>query len=265
MKIRQPRLIAQRLKSVRRRREPVKPRRGICALDIPAWLNAAFTLFLAIFAYEAWDESQRARIIFQGQLTAAQDQIVAAREAQRAWLTLGLNISSNFEKLSGDDNVMVGFSGGGYQIAVNYKVRNVGHVPARAVLVNLTYVVAHPIFDFPMQELVARQQKVCARPADRFDGSTIFPEEPPSESDYTIRILRKEWPKGPFPSNSFLYLVGCVIYRTGDDSKDHHTAFAYDVEASDGAVFPFPSDPTTIEPRKLRATSLRFSDLLFAD
>ena len=264
MKIRQPRLIAQRLKSVRRRREPVKPRRGICALDIPAWLNAAFTLFLAIFAYEAWDESQRARIIFQRQLTAAQDQIVAAREAQRAWLTLELNIASNFEKLSGDDYVKVGLSGVTYQMAVNYKVRNVGHVPARAVLVKFSHVLAHPIFDFPMQELVARQQKICARPQDLSEGLTIFPEEPPSESNYTIRILRKD-SKGPFPSNSYLYLAGCVIYRTGDDNKDHHTAFAYTVEASDGAVFPFPSDPTTIEPGKLRAAVLHFSDLLSAD
>lgn len=253
---RRPKWIARRFKSVRRRREHDRPWHGL-QRDILAWLNAAFTLALAIFAYEAWDESQRARIIFQGQLTAAQDQIVAAREAQRAWLTLELNIASNFEKFSG--------FGGGYQIAVDYKVRNIGHVPARAVLVKFDFVVAHPTFDFPIQQLVAQQQKICTRPRDLSDGLTIFPEEPPSESNYTFKILREWWPKGPFPSNSYMYLVGCVTYRTGDDSKDHHTAFAYDVEASDEAVFPFPSDPTTIEPGKLRATGLRFSDLLIAD
>ena len=263
MRTRRPRWIAPRFKSVRRRKERERPSHGL-PLDIPAWLNAVFTLALAIFAYKAWDESQRARIIFQGQLTAAQDQIVAAREAQRAWLTLELNTASNFEKLR--DYVMSGLRGAStYQIAFNYKVRNIGHVPARAVLVSFTHVVAHPIFDFPMRQLVIQQQNICTRPRDLSDGSTIFPEEAPLESNYIVKILDNEWPKGPFPSNSYLYLVGCVIYRTGDDSKDHHTAFAYDVEASDGAVFPFPSDPTTIEPGKLRATSLHFSDLLTAD
>jgi hypothetical protein len=267
MRTRRPRWIARRFKSVPRR-EPERPPRGL-QLDLPAWLNAAFTLFLAIFAYKAWDESQRAREVFQGQLIAAQDQLTAARESQRAWLTLELDLASNFERLSGSDYVMVGFSGVTYQITFKYKIKNVGHLPAQAVLIKFTHVIPH--YQSPRdrpeeeQELLTREQKVCAGPRNPSDGSTIFPDEPPLESKYSIRIHKNDWPKGPFPSKSYLYLAGCVIYRIGDDKKDHHTAFAYDIEAKDGSVFPFPDDPTTIEPGKLTVTSLPFADLLTAD
>jgi hypothetical protein len=188
MRTRRPRWIARRFKSVPRGREPERPPRGL-QLDIPAWLNAAFTLFLAIFAYKAWDESQRAREVFQGQLTAAQDQLTAARESQRAWLTLELDLASNFERLSGSDYVMVGLSGVTYQITFKYKIKNVGHLPAQAALIKFTHVI--PQFQSPRdrpnekQELLTREQKVCAGPHNPSDGSTIFPEEPPLESKST--------------------------------------------------------------------------------
>jgi hypothetical protein len=268
MKTQRPRLIARRFGSVRRRGEHERPSRGR-HLDIPAWLNAAFTLALAIFAYEAWDESQRARIVFQDQLTAAQGQLTAARESQRAWLTLELDLASNFEKLTGGDYVMVGFTGVTYQITFNYKIKNVGHLPAQAVLVKFTHVIPQfqPPKDSPKeeQELLAQERKICTGPRNPSDGMTIFPEEPPLESKYSIRVHKNDWPKGPFPSKSYLYLAGCVIYRIGDDKKDHHTAFAYDVEAKDGHIFAFPDNPTTIEAGKLRLTSLPFADLLTAD
>lgn len=263
-----PKSPARRFKSAPRGRDPERPSRGR-QLDILALINAAFTFFLAFFAYKAWDESQRAREVFQGQLTAAQDQLKAARESQRAWLTVELGLASGFERLSGSDYVMVGLTGITYQITFNYKIKNVGHLPAQAVLFKITDVI--PQFQSPKDrpkeelELLTKEQKMCAGPRDPPDGSTIFPEEAPLESKYSIRIHKNDWPKGPFPSKAYLYVAGCVIYRIGDDSKDHHTAFAYDIEAKDGLVFAFPDDPTTIELAKMRLTSLPFASLLTAD
>jgi hypothetical protein len=266
---RRPKSTARRFRSGPRRREPEGPSRGRQLDILIALLNAAFTFFLAFFAYKAWDESQRAREVFQGQLTAAQDQLTAARESQRAWLTVELDLASSFEKLSGGDYVMVGITGVTYQITFNYKIKNVGHLPAQAVLFKITDVIPQfqSLKDRPKEEreLLTKEQKICSGPRDPPDGSTIFPEEAPLESKYSIRIHKSDWPKGPFPSKAYLYVAGCVIYRIGDDNKDHHTAFAYDIEAKDGLVFAFPDDPTTIELGKLRLTSLPFADLLTAD
>jgi hypothetical protein len=51
--------------------------------------------------------------------------------------------------------------------------------------------------------------------------------------------------------------VCCAIYLDADTT--------YDVQASDKGVFPFPSDPTTIEPGKLHAVGVDFSELSVAD
>jgi|SRR5580692_12473680 hypothetical protein len=58
-----------------------KPKRDFRPLDLPAWLNAVFTLALAVLAFAAWQAAQ-------GQLKAALDQVAEAREAQRPWLTV---------------------------------------------------------------------------------------------------------------------------------------------------------------------------------
>lgn len=232
--------------------------------DIPTWLNTIFTLALAIFAYEAWTESQRASAIFQGQLTAAQEQIVAARDAQRAWLTVDLEVTSKFR-----DFHQFGF--GGYELPISYKVKNIGHLPAQAVLNGISWVIPHvPAGDVPLIELLAQQKRACTRPNknDPYGptprGSTMFPDETSESTDF-VRMRRESWPTATFASDSYLYLIGCVIYRSGADDKDHHTAFAFRLQPKDGGTFAFPTDPTSIEREKTQLSRLRFSELLFAD
>ncbi|MCK1306209.1 hypothetical protein [Bradyrhizobium sp. 45] len=262
-----------RFKNVLRRREP-HGRPWYRQLDIPAWLNAVFTLTLAIFAYEAWEESRRAREIFQGQLTAAQDQIAAARDAQRAWLTVATKLLTGFKRIA----LEMGPSKPtfeGYELSLGYQTKNVGHLPAQAVLIGSSWIVPKPGGDYPMDELYKQQKETCTRPSTQATdsqsvvattrGTTIFPDEEPSQNYGTIRIGLGGWPTKPFSTDSYVLLVGCVMYRTGGTKTDHHTAFAYKIEAIDGQMFSLPTDPAKIALENMRLSRLRFTELNSAD
>jgi hypothetical protein len=257
---------------LRDRKPPEKPTTTSRRVDLTAWLNTIFTFVLAVFAYEAWEESRKARDVFQGQLTAAQNQVVEAREAQRAWLNVEVTADSGFKRFDINDMGIVQKGPPGYKLTVGYKTRNIGHTPARAVVIALTYVIPSSYDPLPMRELMARQRKGCTRPNQSRDprfrppavGSTVFPDEQSPDTD-DVRIPLSEWPSEEIPTKTYLYLAGCVIYRSGEESKDHHTTFAYRVEPSTAGYVMLPTDPTTVGVDNMRLSKLRYADLLSAD
>jgi hypothetical protein len=110
--------------------------------------------------------------------------------------------------------------------------------------------------------LKENQQNTCARGKGAV-GSTIFPDATSETSPPTF-VHQEDWPR-TLRTQSYLYLVGCVIYRAGEDNKDHHTAFAYSLEPSEDGWVDLPNDPTQIDPAKIRLNKLGISDLNFAD
>ncbi|OKO77627.1 hypothetical protein [Bradyrhizobium sp. NAS96.2] len=232
-------VLAFGMRTAMRRQEPV---------DIPVWLNVIFTFALAIFAFAAWLDAKE-------QLRAARDQVNAAREAQRAWLTIDVNKVSAFR--------LVGTPYPGrfdYTTNVDRTIKNIGRVPAQSVALGLVAIV--PNASDQTQQLKENQQNTCARGKGAV-GSTIFPDSTSETSPPTF-VHQEDWPK-TLRTQSLLYLVGCVIYRAGEDNKDHHTAFAYSLEPSEDGWVDLPNDPTQIDPAKIRLNKLGISDLNFAD
>ena len=158
-----------------------------------------------------------------------------------------------------------------YSMQITFRTKNIGHTPARAMRIRVSYVIPRAPFSFELDKLFDKQLQTCIQPSSfgpfgwAEPGSTTFPDDQITESTVAVRINREEWPSEEIWTHAYLYLVGCVIYKVGKDSKDHHTAFAYRVEASDAVTFILPTDPTKIAFERTRLSQLRYSELLSAD
>jgi hypothetical protein len=70
--------------------------------NLPAYLTGAFTLALAIFAYNAWNESIRGTAALQEQATTLQGQLNELKAEARPWVT-ALNQITTMQPLTFDD------------------------------------------------------------------------------------------------------------------------------------------------------------------
>lgn len=217
--------------------------------------SAAAAVFTAWFAFNALEQIAEAK----KQTIAAQEQVAISRAAQRPWISAEVSVRAALQP--GYDNT--------YLLKLKTKLKNVGETPAQQVIAAFDFaIVNQSVLDdigAPTSELQQKQPSTCTRnpPGPYFTGSTIFPDQQTEQEDVLFIPIR-EWEEKAKP-HVYVYVVGCVVYYSAADQRDHTTNFSYHVFIKGKDDGGFPRNPTNIRVEQIGTATLGAAELFRAD
>ena len=176
-------------------------------IEFPHYLTAALTLFLAIFAYNAWDESKNST-------KALNDQVITLQDGQRPWV--GAPVIKYSTTLDGNASFIQTF-------------KNVGHTPTKTLYIDGTI---SEISQSDIQQMCKRTDKILEekkQPLSLIPGSDweLDVNKMPWQQDKPFNIKTVEAMKSPA-------IIGCVSYHSPFDQTAHHTGYVAAIKAAPG-------------------------------
>src|ERR1700730_2672191 len=200
--------------------------------NIPIYLTALFTAFLATFAYYAWDEATRGTRAMQGQLHEMEAE-------QRPWIKIEKIAPKAFPIDPRFGGLMFHGPNTPGLLPLHFLLKIVGRSPAFDIRVGV-----EPVFGFPkVDDLAKEEQARCVSLDNAFpqtpmvvDSTTfirvIFPgDEMPYDSALLVTPDQvRKFSAGDTGKEVFqLRFYGCVRYTFANSKEPHQTSFVYRV------------------------------------
>jgi hypothetical protein len=212
---------------------------------------AIFTVVLAIYAGGQGSISGKQTTILDQQKNIMQGQLNELQSEQRPWVYVTPEIASDLTNPPGV-----------YFVWMNFKLKNVGRLPAFATTIRMQLIPLGNPTDY-----VAFQKQICTQTAQEnsSDSIVLFPgQEFPKQLAGSVGVEQV----GTRTSLIF-YLLGCVDYRLRPDGRHHQTWFGYSLVENTGEAneaccnvnllqVPIPRD-------KMRLAPLTLHEVWYAD